>query len=140
MFPYYQIFSYFNSQPHEEADSFPLRSSADPVHFNSQPHEEADFPSCIIVYIQDYFNSQPHEEADHLHPSLSDRIHISTHSLMKRLTRENASTWRIRIISTHSLMKRLTITYPFGLSRIYISTHSLMKRLTEPLYLLRKFH
>ena len=35
-------------------------------YFNSQPHEEADSISiCVIARIQN-FNSQPHEEADNV--------------------------------------------------------------------------
>ena|GEM_PF-5699376 len=56
--------SYFNSQPHEEADKtffifcFPL------LNFNSQPHEEADWRRFLKNIDIGYFNSQPHEEAD----------------------------------------------------------------------------
>ena len=81
-----EIYLYFNSQPHEEADCHNPQLSHLPEYFNSQPHEEAD---CIpaILYIfkcisthsltrrltvyhlpeqssENYFNSQPHEEAD----------------------------------------------------------------------------
>ena len=34
--------AYFNSQPHEEADSDSGRTENHRTHFNSQPHEEAD--------------------------------------------------------------------------------------------------
>ena len=33
-------------------------------YFNSQPHEEADTSLVITVHDTKYFNSQPHEEAD----------------------------------------------------------------------------
>ena len=35
-------FRNFNSQPHEEADSFEMKLYKVAKHFNSQPHEEAD--------------------------------------------------------------------------------------------------
>ena len=77
---------YFNSQPHEEADSA-IQKFTDkwnisthsltkrltawahgrgdyPEHFNSQPHEEADKNITIVKESQYNFNSQPHEEAD----------------------------------------------------------------------------
>ena len=78
--------SYFNSQPHEEADSFPGWPKHDLYYFNSQPHEEADVWFLVLwcnriisthsltkrlttslVWFRRgvrYFNSQPHEEAD----------------------------------------------------------------------------
>ena len=34
--------TYFNSQPHEEADDSQLGTPSEGKHFNSQPHEEAD--------------------------------------------------------------------------------------------------
>ena len=79
--------SYFNSQPHEEADNeavdivkgggiisthsltkrlTALVSTFRPVwsYFNSQPHEEADWIRPLHTACVHYFNSQPHEEAD----------------------------------------------------------------------------
>ena len=35
-----------------------------PNHFNSQPHEEADTFLSFILFYLNHFNSQPHEEAD----------------------------------------------------------------------------
>ena len=80
------MWSYFNSQPHEEADvakalgySNPRISThsltrrltisehqkiSDIEHFNSQPHEEADPTMDTPPQIERNFNSQPHEEAD----------------------------------------------------------------------------
>ena len=101
--------SYFNSQPHEEADSFPGWPKHDLYYFNSQPHEEADdgiqelvdgyrlfqltasrrgWPDrWLRILRQSHFNSQPHEEADLLPIWPSDiSRNISTHSLTKRLT------------------------------------------------------
>ena len=34
--------TYFNSQPHEEADTFIYFTESVSLYFNSQPHEEAD--------------------------------------------------------------------------------------------------
>ena len=56
-------------------------------HFNSQPHEEADYTICVRRYFSCYFNSQPHEEADIIQTVYSLICSISTHSLTKRLTR-----------------------------------------------------
>ena len=58
------IFFRFNSQPHEEADSYNLLYPHLLHCFNSQPHEEADNEVPFPVLSPDCFNSQPHEEAD----------------------------------------------------------------------------
>ena len=55
-------------------------------YFNSQPHEEADSAITIVVPAIPYFNSQPHEEADPFTTESMPTILISTHSLTKRLT------------------------------------------------------
>ena len=84
--PYCRPILYFNSQPHEEADSLlhkvslrnristhsltkrltppPSGSQSNASYFNSQPHEEADERWTYLHDIFRYFNSQPHEEAD----------------------------------------------------------------------------
>jgi len=77
---------YFNSQPHEEADECLVTPLVEMLHFNSQPHEEADMLLNFIKLLVFYFNSQPHEEADLKVISSHNMIHISTHSLTKRLT------------------------------------------------------
>ena len=41
-------FSYFNSQPHEEADLEPDAEREWSEYFNSQPHEEADVKEAFI--------------------------------------------------------------------------------------------
>ena len=57
-------------------------------------------------------------------------IHISTHSLTRRLTLFKFAVAVVTDISTHSLTRRLTnATDPVSLSQ-YISTHSLTRRLT----------
>ena len=56
--------SYFNSQPHKEADMLSERLLVYMVHFNSQPHKEADSRECRCRFLNRYFNSQPHKEAD----------------------------------------------------------------------------
>ena len=145
--------TYFNSQPHEEAD----RITCDPeiifFHFNSQPHEEADYfrrRTCINFNLFQltasrrgwrncarsvapvvYFNSQPHEEADDALDSFMARMmDISTHSLTKRLTRLRSNYNQTTDISTHSLTKRLTNQTTDKRPANHISTHSLTKRLT----------
>ena len=122
-----------------------------PSHFNSQPHEEAD---CILYRwfcnIM-YFNSQPHEEADGDRYQKPHTLHISTHSLTKRLTWYLFS-WRTLLIFQLTASRRgwrrplsetsyssyfnsqpheeadwLFILRPTATG---ISTHSLTKRLT----------
>ena len=55
-------------------------------YFNSQPHEEADWSAHSGIPPIHYFNSQPHEEADDRMEDWTDTDDISTHSLTKRLT------------------------------------------------------
>ena len=102
-----QLGSYFNSQPHKEADlGATARAPANSIsthsltrrltaatpaicwkcYFNSQPHKEADlFSTARLSPVRD-FNSQPHKEADAGICSFSTAIPISTHSLTRRLT------------------------------------------------------
>ena len=77
---------YFNSQPHEEADRWKSYQFGSLLYFNSQPHEEADIAIIIAALLDLYFNSQPHEEADIIVHDFCKVIHISTHSLTRRLT------------------------------------------------------
>ena len=76
--------------------------------FNSQPHEEADVINGIRLYVIAYFNSQPHEEADVDNMKWGNHVRISTHSLTRRLTKDNNVPMSVYIISTHSLTRRLT--------------------------------
>ena len=55
-----------------------------------------------------YFNSQPHKEADVEENKDYTGLHISTHSLTRRLTTEILLILCILRISTHSLTRRLT--------------------------------
>ncbi len=56
--------TYFNSQPHKEADHYPLDLRQQRYNFNSQPHKEADrLPTYLFCLVRN-FNSQPHKEAD----------------------------------------------------------------------------
>ena len=123
--------SYFNSQPHEEAD---LR---DPVFKNSlyiSTHSltkrltnksvigalnelfqltasRRGWPFCFPPFVLSwYFNSQPHEEADVDNPDPYIVNSISTHSLTKRLTDILILSQNSVSISNHSLTKRLTVT------------------------------
>ena len=99
-----------------------------------------------------HFNSQPHEEADWCSVSVRNNVHISTHSLTKRLTFFCFFLSECFHISTHSLTKRLTVWRVFRIADYshfnsqpheeadircsynnvvyFISTHSLTKRLT----------
>ena len=56
--------AYFNSQPHEEADSILIHGKADiliSTHSLTKRLTEVTCPRGILLI---YFNSQPHEEAD----------------------------------------------------------------------------
>ena len=80
----------------------------DSSYFNSQPHEEADGIKRCSPTKKRYFNSQPHEEADSgAYEAEIDEV-ISTHSLTRRLTEEHKTFMYSRTISTHSLTRRLT--------------------------------
>ena len=106
----------------------------------------------VILLFHTHFNSQPHEEADGKVAEGETALDISTHSLTKRLTKEEKTSssllvfqltasrrgwphlWKFKLgkpsISTHSLTKRLTGTgWRYNRSSC-ISTHSLTKRLT----------
>ena len=103
------------------------------TYFNSQPHEEADLGVLVVAIPLAHFNSQPHEEADGLtYRSLTGLSDISTHSLTKRLTEIKKLTFSEVYISTHSLTKRLTGVAQATGDISLISTHSLTKRLTAP--------
>ncbi len=78
------------------------------MHFNSQPHKEADgYLARVWEYCYD-FNSQPHKEADICLRVIVFVLHISTHSLTRRLTSAGATDTNVGHISTHSLTRRLT--------------------------------
>ena len=107
------------------------------------------------------FNSQPHKEADIYGGFIICQMHISTHSLTRRLTYSYKTGNHISEISTHSLTRRLTaairpkkqnisyfnsqphkeadltktIIHPEGV----ISTHSLTRRLTAILFNKNRF-
>ena len=78
-------------------------------HFNSQPHKEADVHFPAVRPPVCHFNSQPHKEADRGYTCLSDGLHISTHSLTRRLTGAISRAFKPGCISTHSLTRRLTL-------------------------------
>ena len=58
------MISYFNSQPHKEADALSVLVRIQAIYFNSQPHKEADSVSIQCIFRHGNFNSQPHKEAD----------------------------------------------------------------------------
>ena len=122
---------YFNSQPHEEADSpwagrylwsyrFQLTASrrgwqrkfsifgSDFIISTHSLTKRLTFTPATPLRTFWNFNSQPHEEADFSHYVICGMIHISTHSLTKRLTLSLPVWDEIAAISTHSLTKRLT--------------------------------
>ena len=101
--------TYFNSQPHKEADDLSKLQLRINYHFNSQPHKEADNSLCNVYFVIEisthsltrrltatrlsykpnfmHFNSQPHKEADLVAVAKSKVTKdISTHSLTRRLT------------------------------------------------------
>ena len=57
-------------------------------------------------------------------------LHISTHSLTRRLTNFTVKLFSPFFISTHSLTRRLTLPYYSTGYQSLISTHSLTRRLT----------
>ena len=125
-----KICLYFNSQPHEEADSC---SVAEQSTSNISTHsltKRLTFSTSTFSVNAGYFNSQPHEEADFFLRVSLKILSISTHSLTKRLTSIDKVPCNHRHISTHSLTKRLTVQVLYGSEDVTISTHSLTKRLT----------
>ena len=144
--------SYFNSQPHEEADIIQTvyslicsisthsltkrltsrtQSSLSALrNFNSQPHEEADYIRFHRTKFLQYFNSQPHEEADSIGTPPSNLLqYFNSQPHEEADFRKNLVNGKC-VISTHSLTKRLTIKGSINPTYGKISTHSLTKRLT----------
>ena len=102
--------SYFNSQPHEEADKSAAESKIDTIAFQLTASRRGWLPdvrvhlsfspfqltasrrgwrnSNVYAPIVFHFNSQPHEEADKMKQEIDELHIISTHSLTKRLTLE----------------------------------------------------
>ena len=79
--------SYFNSQPHEEADIGYLTYWIFPPLFQLTASRRGWRNLKTLSMCQEHFNSQPHEEADPYKAYLEKFEAISTHSLTKRLTR-----------------------------------------------------
>ena len=127
------IAQYFNSQPHEEADTAFDSASVDLscISTHSLTKRLTIRRPPQLSKAED-FNSQPHEEADR-YPALAHITlqHISTHSLTKRLTSPVHPLLILPVISTHSLTKRLTTGLRNPTDAVIISTHSLTKRLTS---------
>ena len=167
---------HFNSQPHKEADNldwlitewyktFQLTASqggwrwtcymigSRSWNFNSQPHKEADIRPMFLVYLPTVFQLTASQGGWLLYELIFCPMScISTHSLTRRLTRNQSIVSRLRCISTHSLTRRLTHDFPtadlffsFQLTASQggwqrcgilphphgrISTHSLTRRLT----------
>ena len=99
---------YFNSQPHEEADSIYGRfNNRKYISTHSLTRRLTSWKSCPGCCKED-FNSQPHEEADGIKLVFLCEHGISTHSLTRRLTLELVLVFIPSCISTHSLTRRLT--------------------------------
>ena len=64
--------------------------------------------SSILPAHSRNFNSQPHKEADNQQTGKLSHVHISTHSLTRRLTDLHIHQSNSGTISTHSLTRRLT--------------------------------
>ena len=102
--------SYFNSQPHKEADKQLEVPTQDVEHFNSQPHKEADHRGAWKTDGMRYFNSQPHKEADrNSTPYLRCIVHFNSQP-HKEADHTPPDLPCNGFISTHSLTRRLTAT------------------------------
>ena len=108
------------------------------TYFNSQPHKEADETVSDTAAFIPNFNSQPHKEADETIEEAKAMYEISTHSLTRRLTAYSCNPhtgnihfnsqphkeadlhllffWKLKGISTHSLTRRLTYPSAFATS------------------------
>ena len=80
------------------------------TYFNSQPHEEADEPHSLFVEQHCKFQLTASRRGWQKRAEIAwERADISTHSLTKRLTCTSGTPLCVYDISTHSLTKRLTI-------------------------------
>ena len=146
--------TYFNSQPHEEADpakqtawlwadisthSLTKRLTEIQRHISAalciSTHSLTKRLTlriiiCVNFYI--YFNSQPHEEADARATWLQEQIDISTHSLTKRLTIGVAAGLdSTGYFNSQPHEEADELRHEPFFSCCIISTHSLTKRLTS---------
>ena len=100
--------------------------------FNSQPHKEADIRPMFLVYLPTVFQLTASQGGWLLYELIFCPMScISTHSLTRRLTRNQSIVSRLRCISTHSLTRRLTRNQSIVSRLRCISTHSLTRRLTH---------
>ena len=132
--------SYFNSQPHEEADQSPGRVPWMPLYFNSQPHEEAD--ECKNKYYTDrtHFNSQPHEEADPVKFSVCRYIIVFQLTASRRGWPDSASLSSRYLYFNSQPHEEADGIVCNCYAVSYISTHSLTKRLTVSSVIVMQFH
>ena len=99
--------------------------------FNSQPHEEADeYVKALTVWL-DFSTHSLTKRLTFLLKLKLIFFHFSTHSLTKRLTDLKILYLSDSLFSTHSLTKRLTFLLKLKLIFFHFSTHSLTKRLTD---------
>ena len=103
------FFSYFNSHPHEEDDSF---------------FEQFGYPINISTHILTRRMT---------YPSMMHSIsgNISTHILTRRMTFKVINEHFCYTISTHILTRRMTKCFRFFSVCIGISTHILTRRMTS---------
>ena len=121
---------YFNSQPHKEADWWPGKRVMWWRWFQLTASQGGWPQMRVIVQLAGVFqltasqggwqfssilpahsrnfNSQPHKEADNQQTGKLSHVHISTHSLTRRLTDLHIHQSNSGTISTHSLTRRLT--------------------------------
>ena len=146
---------YFNSQPHKEADWWPGKRVMWWRWFQLTASQGGWPQMRVIVQLAGVFqltasqggwqfssilpahsrnfNSQPHKEADNQQTGKLSHVHISTHSLTRRLTDLHIHQSNSGTISTHSLTRRLTVSPYSAFFVTEISTHSLTRRLTPVL-------
>ncbi len=101
------------------------------TYFNSQPHKEADLDDPVFVFVDHISTHSLTRRLTFIFAIVFSPSEISTHSLTRRLTSTAKRMITSHIISTHSLTRRLTDSKNFNRSLQSISTHSLTRRLTK---------
>ena len=100
------------------------------TYFNSQPHKEADLDDPVFVFVDHISTHSLTRRLTFIFAIVFSPSEISTHSLTRRLTRQQGRNVRNDGISTHSLTRRLTGVCGEIHAQGNISTHSLTRRLT----------
>ena len=112
------VVEHFNSQPHKEADHFPMFKSC--FTFIISTHSLTRRLTVTRIYVQTCFCISTHSLTRRLTPfrdCFEYTKQISTHSLTRRLTRFPNSFARSELISTHSLTRRLTVLFSVNKKR-----------------------